>query len=64
VAGLRERGADEVTARIATDLAVSIWRVAAKRCLHGDATDFPAAVSDAAGLLRQVAAGERVDASR
>ena len=55
---LRDRGADETTARIATDLAISIWRVAAKRCLHGDdAHSFAAEVRDAARHLRRVAAG-------
>jgi AcrR family transcriptional regulator len=58
VAGLRERGADETTARIATDLASSIWRVAARRCLHGDDSDWAAAVLDTARHLRRIAAGD------
>jgi AcrR family transcriptional regulator len=55
---LRDRGEDATTARIATDMALSIWRVAAKRCLQGDDdTTFPAAVRDAAQHLRRIAAG-------
>ncbi len=56
VTALRERGADETTARLATDLATSIWRVAARRCLSGDGTDFAAEVAAATGQLRRIAA--------
>jgi AcrR family transcriptional regulator len=61
--GLRERGADETTARIATDLAISIWRVAAQRCLHGGGTAFAAEVLRAARQLRRIAAGDRAGAA-
>jgi AcrR family transcriptional regulator len=55
---LRDRGEDATTARIATDMALSIWRVAAERCLQGDDdTTFPAAIRDAARHLRRIAAG-------
>ena len=55
---LRDRGADETTARIATDMAISIWRVASERCLHGDDdSSFAAEVRDAARHLRRIAAG-------
>jgi AcrR family transcriptional regulator len=59
VSALRDRGADETTARIATDLAVSVWRIAAERALRGDDTTFAAEVAAAARRLRQVAAGDR-----
>lgn len=64
VAALRARGADETTARIATDLAISVWRVAAERCLHGEASTFAAEVFDAARHLRRIAAGDRPGAGR
>jgi AcrR family transcriptional regulator len=59
VSALRERGADETTARVATDLATSAWRVAARRCLHGDGSAFAAELRDAAQWLRLIAAGDR-----
>jgi AcrR family transcriptional regulator len=59
VAALRERGEDETTARFATDLAVSIWRVAARRCLGNDDSAFGDEVAHAARQLRQIAAGGR-----
>jgi AcrR family transcriptional regulator len=63
VSGLRARGADETTARIATDMAISIWRVAADRCLHGDDSTFAAEVLDVTRHLRRIAAGDRTGAS-
>ena len=62
VSALRARGADETTARIATDLAISIWRVAAERWLQGDDSTFAAEVLDATQYLRRIAAGDRTDA--
>jgi AcrR family transcriptional regulator len=59
VSALRERGADETTAHLATDMAISIWRVAAERWLHGDDSPFAAEVFDAARHLRRIAAGDR-----
>jgi AcrR family transcriptional regulator len=59
VSALRERGADETTARLATDMAISIWRVAAERWLQGDDSPFAAEVFDAARHLRRIAAGDR-----
>ena len=58
VAGLRDRGADATTARIATDMAMSIWRVAAERCLSSDDDiTVDAAVRWATAHLRRIAAG-------
>lgn len=57
VAGLRDRGADETTARLATDMAMSVWRVAAERWGRGDDTTFAAEVRDVARHLRRLAAG-------
>jgi AcrR family transcriptional regulator len=58
VAALRDRGEDETTARMATDMATSIWRVAAKRCLQGDdSASFAAELRAAARHLRRIAAG-------
>jgi hypothetical protein len=57
VTGLRDRGADETTARLATDLAVSIWRLAAKRSLHSEEPNFSAELLHATRQLRRVAAG-------
>jgi AcrR family transcriptional regulator len=54
---LQERGADETTARVATELAIAIWRVAADRWGHSDGSTFAAEVFDAARDFRQVAAG-------
>jgi hypothetical protein len=59
VSALRERGADETTARLATDMAISIWRVAAERWLGGEDSPFAAEVFDAARHLRRIAAGDR-----
>jgi len=59
MSALRERGADETTGRIATDMAISIWRVAAERWLHGDDSTFAAEVLDATRYLRRIAAGDR-----
>jgi AcrR family transcriptional regulator len=56
---LRERGADETTARVATELAIAIWRVAAARWGHSDDSTFAAEVFDTARDFRQVAAGDR-----
>ena len=58
VSALRARGADETTARIATDLAKSVWRVAAQRALQGDDNDttFAAEVLAATRQLRRIAA--------
>ena len=58
VSALRERGTDQTTARIATDMAISIWRVAAERWLHGDDSPFAAEVFDAARHLRRTKAIE------
>jgi hypothetical protein len=60
VSALRDRGADEMTARLATDMAVSIWRVAAERCLRGDDSTFAAEVLDATRRLQRIAGGDRV----
>jgi AcrR family transcriptional regulator len=58
VSALRDRGEDATTARIATDMAMSVWRVAAQRCLLGDDdTTFAAEVRDATRHLRRIAAG-------
>jgi AcrR family transcriptional regulator len=58
VSALRDRGEDATTARIATDLALSVWRVAAERCLQSDDdTTFAAEVRDATRHLRRIAAG-------
>jgi AcrR family transcriptional regulator len=62
VSALRDRGADETTARLATDMAVSIWRVAAKRALHSDDSSFAAELLNAARQLRRIAAGDPADA--
>jgi AcrR family transcriptional regulator len=62
VSTLQTRGTDETTARIAADLAISIWRVAAKRWLRGDDSTFAAEVRDVTGQLRKIAAGRRADA--
>ncbi len=62
VSALRARGADETTARIATDIAISIWRVAADRWLHGDDSTFAAEVLDATRHLRRIAADSCTDA--
>jgi AcrR family transcriptional regulator len=61
VSALRDRGADETTARLATDMAISIWRVAAERCLRGDDTTFAAEILDATRRLQRIAAGDRAD---
>jgi len=61
VSALRARGADETTARIATDIAISIWRVAADRWLHGDDSTFAAEVRDATRHLRRIAADSCTD---
>ena len=58
VSGLQARGADETTARIATDMAMSIWRVAAARWLRDDDATIKAEVLDATRRLRAIAAGE------
>jgi AcrR family transcriptional regulator len=57
VAALKAMGADEETARIATDLAITVWRVAAARCLRDDDVTFAAEVADVARRLRRIAAG-------
>lgn len=57
VSAVRERGADETTARIATDLAVSVWRLAAERWGRRDDTTFAAEVADVARQVRRIAAG-------
>jgi AcrR family transcriptional regulator len=57
VSGLAERGADPTTARLATDMAMSVWRVAAERMRHTDDTTFAAEVRDVARQLRRIAAG-------
>jgi AcrR family transcriptional regulator len=57
VSALRERGADETTARLATDMAMSVWRIAADRMRHNDDATFAAEVRDVARHLRRVAAG-------
>ena len=62
VSTLQARGADETTARIAADMAISIWRVAAGRWLHGDDSTFAAEVRDVTGQLRRIAAGSHADA--
>jgi len=54
---VRERGAGETEARLATDLAMSAWRIAAERWVRGDDTTFAAEVDGVAEELRQVAAG-------
>ena len=56
---LQERGADRTTARVATELAIAIWRVAADRWGHSDDSTFAAEVFDTARDFRQVAAGGR-----
>ena len=61
VSALRARGADETTARIATDIAILIWRVAADRWLHGDDSTFAAEVLDATRHLRRIAADSCTD---
>jgi AcrR family transcriptional regulator len=62
VSALRARGTDETTARITTDLVISIWRIAGKRWLHGDDSTFAAEVLDATRRLRRIAGGDRADA--
>lgn len=57
IAALRERGEDETTARMATDMAISVWRVAARRCLHDDNPSYPVEIRAAARRLRRIAAG-------
>jgi AcrR family transcriptional regulator len=62
VSALRDRGEDETTARLATDLAVSIWRLAGKRSLDREGTSFAAELLPAARQLRRVAAGGQAGA--
>jgi AcrR family transcriptional regulator len=65
MSALRERGADETTARLATDMGMSVWRAAAERLRHSDdATlaahvreSFAAEVRDVGRHLRRIAAG-------
>jgi len=56
-AGLRDRGADETTARVAADLAMTVWRVAAEHGLRSDDSTFGGELRDAARHVRRVAAG-------
>jgi AcrR family transcriptional regulator len=63
VSALRDRGADETTARIATDIAISVWRVAGERWVRADDSAFAAEVFDAARHLRRIAAGDRAGAA-
>jgi AcrR family transcriptional regulator len=53
--GLRARGEDEMTARLSTDMAISVWRVAAGCRMSGDETSFAVAVHDTAERLRRIA---------
>jgi AcrR family transcriptional regulator len=62
VTALKDRGEDEMTARLATDMAVSIWRVAAERLLHSDDSSFAAELLNVARRLRRIAAGDHADA--
>jgi hypothetical protein len=62
VSALRDRGADGTTARLATDMAVSIWRVAAERALHSDNSSFAAELLGVARQLRRIAADDPADA--
>ncbi len=62
VSALKARGTDETTARIATDMMISIWRVAAERWARGDGSTFAGEVLEAARHLRQVATGSRTPA--
>jgi AcrR family transcriptional regulator len=59
VAALRERGEDETTARIATDLAISVTRVATDRWLHSDDSSLAAEALDVTRQLQRIAAGGR-----
>lgn len=60
VSTLQVRGADETTARIASDLAISIWRNAAARWLRSDDAAFADEVREVTGQLRRIAAGRGV----
>jgi len=62
-AALRDRGVDEATARVATDLAVTIWRAAGQRWGRDEEMTFAEQVQDAARNFRQVAAGHQADAA-
>jgi len=64
VATLKERGADETTARIATDLTMSVWRIAAERWGRDDDSSFAAEVRDAARRMRRIASGREVASER
>ncbi|MGH3172047.1 MAG: TetR family transcriptional regulator [Trebonia sp.] len=58
VSALRDRGADETTARIATDMVMSVWRVAAEHWLHDDSATLATEIEDATRHLRRLAAAE------
>lgn len=61
VAALQARGADETAARLATDMTISIWRLAAERWLRGEDSTFAAEVRDVTRQLRRLAADSRTD---
>lgn len=56
-AALRERGEDETTARLATDMAISVTRVAMDRWLHSDDPTLAAQALEVTRYLRRIAAG-------
>jgi AcrR family transcriptional regulator len=56
-AALRERGEDETTARLATDMAISVTRVATDRWLHSDDSTLVAQGLEVTRHLRRIAAG-------
>jgi AcrR family transcriptional regulator len=56
-AALRERGEDETTARLATDMAISVTRVATDRWLHSDDSTLAAQALEVTRYLRRIAAG-------
>jgi AcrR family transcriptional regulator len=62
VEGLRERGEDETTARLATDMALSVTRAATERWLHSDDSTLAAEALDVTRQLRRIAAGGRAGA--
>jgi AcrR family transcriptional regulator len=56
VAAVRERGTDETTARVATDMAMWIWRLAAEHWARDEDATWPDEVTEAARQFRQIAA--------
>jgi AcrR family transcriptional regulator len=55
-AAVRERGTDETTARVATDMAMWIWRLAAERWSRDEDATWADEVAETARQFRQIAA--------